>query len=107
MLLSLSLGHDVFALVFVIFQCLNISERECIIILSYICNTYFCDDCFNYYNYNYYYFLMVFIWKQTIEKINPLTPMNDQDRISPYNINTISNRQVMRINKNINMGISS
>ena len=23
--------------------------------------------------------------------------MNDQDRISPYNINTISNRQVMRI----------
>ena len=21
---------------------------------------------------------------------NPLTPMNDQDRISPYNINTIS-----------------
>ena len=50
---------------------------------------------------------MVFIWKQTIEKINPLTPMNDQDRISPYDINTISNRQVMRINKNINMGISS
>ena len=24
--------------------------------------------------------------------INPLTPMNDQDRISPYNINTISTR---------------
>ena len=42
-----------------------------------------------------------------LKKINPLTPMNDQDRISPYNINTISNRQVMRINKNINMGISS
>ena len=25
--------------------------------------------------------------------------MSDQDRISPYNINTISNRQVMRIKK--------
>ena len=24
--------------------------------------------------------------------LNPLTPMNDQDRISPYNINTISTR---------------
>ena len=34
--------------------------------------------------------------------INPLTPMSDQDRISPYNINTISRRQVMRIKKNIN-----
>ena len=31
-----------------------------------------------------------------------LTPMSDQDRISPYNINTISSRQVMRIKKNIN-----
>ena len=28
--------------------------------------------------------------------------MSDQDRISPYNINTISSRQVMRIKKNIN-----
>ena len=33
---------------------------------------------------------------------NPSTPMSDQDRISPYNINTISSRQVMRIKKNIN-----
>ena len=33
--------------------------------------------------------------------VNPLTPMSDQDRISPYNINTISSRQVMRIKKNI------
>ena len=33
---------------------------------------------------------------------NPLTPMCDQDRISPYNINTILSRQVMRINKNTN-----
>ena len=35
---------------------------------------------------------------------NPLTLMSDQDRISPYNINTISSRQVMRIKKNINLG---
>ena len=26
------------------------------------------------------------------KSVNPLTPMNDQDRISPYNINTISTR---------------
>ena len=32
----------------------------------------------------------------------PLTPMSDQDRISPYSVNTISSRQVMRIKKNIN-----
>ena len=32
---------------------------------------------------------------------NTLTPISDQDRISPYNINTISCRQVMRIEKNI------
>ena len=34
-------------------------------------------------------------------------PTSDQDRISPYNINTISSRQVMRIEKNINDGIIS
>ena len=39
--------------------------------------------------------------------LNPLTPMSDQDRISPYNCNTISTRQVMRIKKNINLGIIS
>ena len=39
--------------------------------------------------------------------VNPLTPMSDQDRISPYNINTVSTKQVMRINKNINLGILS
>ena len=33
---------------------------------------------------------------------NPLTPTSDQDRISPYNINTTSSRQVIRIKKNIN-----
>ena len=34
--------------------------------------------------------------------LDPLTPMCDQDRIPPYNINTISSRQLMRMNKNIN-----
>ena len=31
-----------------------------------------------------------------------LTPMSDQDRISPHHINTISSRQVMQIKRNIN-----
>ena len=34
--------------------------------------------------------------------VNPLTPISDQDRISPYNINTISSRQVMRLKENMN-----
>ena len=29
--------------------------------------------------------------------VNPLTPMSDQDKISPYNINTISRIEEMRI----------
>ena len=37
----------------------------------------------------------------------PFTPTSDQDRISPYNIYTISSRQVMRIEKNVNYGIIS
>ena len=40
--------------------------------------------------------------EENILYVNPFTPMSDQDRISPYNINTISSRQVMRIKKNIN-----
>ena len=38
---------------------------------------------------------------------NPLTPVSDQDRISPYIINTIAIRQVMRIKRNSNKGIIS
>ena len=38
---------------------------------------------------------------------NPFTHSSDQDRISPYNINTISIRWVMRIKKNINFRIVS
>ena len=37
--------------------------------------------------------------------LNPLTPISDQNRISLYNINTISTRQVMRIKKSINLEI--
>ena len=40
-----------------------------------------------------------------ITKIDPVTPMSDQDGISPYNIDTMSIRQVMRIKKTINLGI--
>ena len=36
-----------------------------------------------------------------------LTPMSDQDRISPHHINTISSRQVMQIKRNINQGMVS
>ena len=32
---------------------------------------------------------------------NTLTPMSDQNRVSPYNINTILSRKVMRIYQNI------
>ena len=35
----------------------------------------------------------------------PLTPSSDQSRISPYNINTISSRQVMGVKKNISWGL--
>ena len=31
--------------------------------------------------------------------LNPLTPVSDQDRISPYYVYTISCRQVVRIKK--------
>ena len=33
--------------------------------------------------------------------------MSDQDRISPYNINTISDKQVTKIKKNVNLDIIS
>ena len=35
----------------------------------------------------------------SVNGVNPLTPTSDRDRISPYNINTMSSRQVMRIRK--------
>ena len=31
------------------------------------------------------------------------TPLNDQDRKSPFNVDTISSRHVMRIKKNIHI----
>ena len=34
--------------------------------------------------------------------INPLTPMSDQDRISPYKIDTKSRRQVRGIDQTFN-----
>ena len=35
---------------------------------------------------------------------NPLTPVSDRERISPYNINTVSGRQVRRIKKKTQLG---
>ncbi|PFX30155.1 Receptor-type tyrosine-protein phosphatase F [Stylophora pistillata] len=43
--------------------------------------------------------------KDRKDDINPFTPISDQDRVSPYNINIISSRQVMRRKKNISKGI--
>ena len=37
--------------------------------------------------------------------LTPYTPISDKDKISPYSINTISNRQVIRIKKNIIRGL--
>ena len=37
--------------------------------------------------------------------LKPLALMGDQERISPYNINTISTRQLLRIKENINLRI--
>ena len=45
--------------------------------------------------------------RDEVDVLNPFTPTSDQDRISPYNINTISSRQVMRIEKNVNHGMIS
>ena len=49
----------------------------------------------------------LFLFTELLIYFNPFTPTSDQDRISPYNIDTISSRQVMRIEKNINHGIIS
>ena len=51
--------------------------------------------------------LCIIILSLTIPLINPFTPISDQDRISPYNINTISCRQVLRIDTNISQEIIS
>ena len=44
------------------------------------------------------------VHSENLENINPLKPMSDQDRISPYNINAISSREVMRIKKKYQLG---
>ena len=42
------------------------------------------------------------VQKILLDILNPLTPMGDQDRISPYNFDTIPSRHVMRIKNNLN-----
>ena len=49
--------------------------------------------------------VMSFLLWLTYQYVQMLLTLSDQDRISPYNINTISSRQVMRIKKTINLGI--
>ena len=53
---------------------------------------------------------VIFYWTDTETWnliINPLTLRSDQDRISPYNINSMSRRQVIRIKRNISRAINS
>ena len=45
--------------------------------------------------------------KLRVRHLWELTPTRDQERLYPYNINTIESKQVMRIKKNINKGILS
>ena len=47
-------------------------------------------------------------WSSSLESwpFNSLTPMSDREIISPYRVDTISSRQVMRIKKKINKGIT-
>ena len=45
-----------------------------------------------------------FLFNTVFFIVNPLTPVSDQDRISPYNINTESSRQVRRIKKKTQLG---
>ena len=46
-------------------------------------------------------------FEDPIEMLIQVTLLSNQDRISLYNINTISSRQVTRIKKNINKVIIS
>ena len=41
----------------------------------------------------------------SLSQCKPLTPISDQDKISPHNIKTISSRQVMTVKKNLNQGL--
>ena len=56
----------------------------------------FCHSIFQAFNVGYY------RASDSAKTFTPLTLKSDQDRISPYNINTVSSRQVMRIKENIN-----
>ena len=44
-------------------------------------------------------------WRVTPLHIALFTPISDQDKISSYDINTISSSQVASINKNVNWGL--
>ena len=50
---------------------------------------------------------LVFVFQSVKSRFMPQTPTSDRDRISPYNIDTISSRQVMRIQNSINKKIIS
>ena len=43
--------------------------------------------------------------EEVLKECKTLTPISDQEIISPYNIHTLSSRRVLRIKKNINLEI--
>ena len=44
------------------------------------------------------------VYFSAVSWVNPLTPRSDQHETSPYNILTLSSKQVMRINSNLSAG---
>ena len=51
--------------------------------------------------------ILLFFHFLRLSLFNSLLPVIDQNRISPYNINTLSSTQKLRIKKNNNEGIIS
>ena len=51
--------------------------------------------------------ILLFFHFLRLSLFNSLLPVIDQNRISPYNINTLSSSQKLRIKKNNNEGIIS
>ena len=53
------------------------------------------------------FFFLAIVQGSQSDNLTPLSPKSDLDLILPFNIDTISCRQLIRIKKNINLGIVS
>ena len=69
----------------------NVSNRKETFLISIIVCSFFCQ-----------FKELVENYPISLSQCKPLTPISDQDKISPHNIKTISSRQVMTIKKNFN-----